>query len=66
MSDERQADVMKLHLLEQVSLYGEQILVNLVNQKGHEQPVKDAFERYITQARTRIFRCCKILMLFRS
>ncbi|KAF9023437.1 hypothetical protein BDZ89DRAFT_1069917 [Hymenopellis radicata] len=43
------ADVMKLHLLEQVSLYGEQILVNLVNHKGYEQPVKDAYERYITQ-----------------
>lgn len=40
---------MKAHLLEQVSLYGEQILVNLVNQKGHERPIKEAYERFIAQ-----------------
>ena len=39
---------MKIHLLEQVSKYGDQVLVNLVNQKGHERPVKDAYERYVS------------------
>ncbi|RDB28469.1 Uncharacterized protein C19F5.03 [Hypsizygus marmoreus] len=43
------ADVMKKHLEELVSIYGEQALVSLVNQKGHEQPVKDAYERYIAE-----------------
>ena len=42
---------MRTHLQEQVSRYGEQVLVNLVNQKGHEQPVKEAFERYVSQVR---------------
>jgi hypothetical protein len=40
---------MRAHLLEQVSLYGDATLVNLVNQKGHEQPVKEAWECYISQ-----------------
>jgi len=40
---------MRMHLQEQVSLYGEQYLVNLVNQKGYEQPVKEAYERTISQ-----------------
>ncbi|KIK71360.1 hypothetical protein GYMLUDRAFT_148807 [Collybiopsis luxurians FD-317 M1] len=42
-------DAMKLHLLEQVSTYGSQTLVNLVNHKGYEKPVKDGYERYIEQ-----------------
>ncbi|EGO02783.1 hypothetical protein SERLA73DRAFT_102758 [Serpula lacrymans var. lacrymans S7.3] len=42
-------DAARLHLQEQVSLYGEQRLVNLVNQKGHEQPVKEAYERTMSQ-----------------
>ena len=44
-----QADAMRKHLQEQVSTYGEQILVNLVNQKGYERPVKDAYERYLAE-----------------
>src|SRR6266576_452927 len=40
---------MKMHLQEQVSKYGSQVLVNLINQKGHEKPVKDAYERYFSQ-----------------
>ncbi|EKM83477.1 hypothetical protein AGABI1DRAFT_110130 [Agaricus bisporus var. burnettii JB137-S8] len=40
---------MQLHLQEQIEIYGEQALVNLVNQKGHEKPVKDAYERYIAK-----------------
>ncbi|GAA5941368.1 uncharacterized protein JCM15063_006076 [Sporobolomyces koalae] len=33
------------HFDQQVSLYGDQILINLVNQKGYEKPVKEAYER---------------------
>lgn len=40
---------MRAHLQEQVSLYGEQTLVNLVNHKGYEQPVKEAYEKYVAQ-----------------
>jgi hypothetical protein len=40
---------MRNHLQEQIFLYGEQYLVNLVNQKGHEMPVKEAYERYVAQ-----------------
>ncbi|KAJ6604278.1 SacI homology domain-containing protein [Mycena vulgaris] len=42
-------DMMRRHLQEQVSIYGDQALVNLVNRKGHEQPVKEAYERYVQQ-----------------
>ncbi|THH17404.1 hypothetical protein EW146_g3395 [Bondarzewia mesenterica] len=38
------------HLQEQVSLYGDQTVVNLVDQKGHEKPVKDAYERNFIEA----------------
>jgi hypothetical protein len=48
---------MRRHLQEQVSIYGEQALVNLVNRKGHEQPVKEAYERYVQQVR---FRRCSV------
>jgi hypothetical protein len=41
---------MRRHLQEQISLYGEQSLVSLVNHKGYEQPVKEAYEKYVTQA----------------
>lgn len=34
-----------------VTLYGEQRLVNLINHKGHEKPVKDAYERYVSEVR---------------
>ncbi|KAK7064539.1 SAC domain-containing protein [Favolaschia claudopus] len=43
------SDMMRKHLQEQVAIYGDQALVNLVNRKGHEQPVKEAYERYISQ-----------------
>ncbi|OJA20427.1 hypothetical protein AZE42_09470 [Rhizopogon vesiculosus] len=42
-------DMMKLHLQEQVTEYGGQSLINLVNQKGYEQPVKEAYERTVSQ-----------------
>ncbi|KAG8824745.1 hypothetical protein FRC19_001165 [Serendipita sp. 401] len=38
---------LRLHLEEQVALYGSQSLVNLVNSKGHEQQVKEAYERNV-------------------
>lgn len=37
------------HLQEQVSLYGDQSLVNLVDQKGYEKPVKEAYERSVAK-----------------
>lgn len=37
----------KLHFDEQISLYGENWLVNLVNQKGREQRVKEAYEQMV-------------------
>ncbi|KAG6820754.1 hypothetical protein H0H93_012018 [Arthromyces matolae] len=49
MDLQESADMMKIHLQELVSIYGNQYLVNLVNHKGYEKPVKDAFERYITE-----------------
>ncbi|EEQ36438.1 hypothetical protein FOB63_000533 [Clavispora lusitaniae] len=35
------------HFTEQVSLYGENYLVNLVNQSGYEKPVKDAYQKAV-------------------
>jgi len=39
----------KKHLNDLVGIYGEQTLVNLVNHKGYEQPLKEAFEKYFSQ-----------------
>jgi phosphatidylinositol 4-phosphatase len=44
-----QADVLKLHLNDQVSRYGTTSIVNLINHKGHEKPIKDAYEKYLKQ-----------------
>ncbi|KAF5314077.1 hypothetical protein D9611_006765 [Ephemerocybe angulata] len=41
--------VMEKHLKKQTSTYGPIVAVNLINQKGHEKPVKDAYERHIAQ-----------------
>jgi hypothetical protein len=38
------------HFEEQVSLYGPQSVVNLVNTKGHEQPVKEGYEKTVQAA----------------
>lgn len=38
---------MRTHLQELVDIYGDQDLVNLVNHKGHEKPIKEAFEKFI-------------------
>lgn len=44
------AKAFKLHVDEQVALYGSQTLVNLVNTKGHEQPVREAYEKNVKMA----------------
>ncbi|WFD29207.1 Phosphoinositide phosphatase sac1 [Malassezia sp. CBS 17886] len=41
------APSIRKHISEQVALYGKNYLVNLVNQKGYEKPVKDAFEHAV-------------------
>jgi len=48
---------MRRHLQEQVDTYGVQTLVNLVNQKGYEKPVKEAYERFVAEV------CCSSLDL---
>jgi hypothetical protein len=50
---------MRRHLQGQVDTYGEQALVNLVNQKGHEKPVKEAYERFV--AEVSLFPCLMCL-----
>jgi phosphatidylinositol 4-phosphatase len=40
---------MRKHLQDQVSRYGRTSLVNLINHKGHEKPIKDAYEKYLAQ-----------------
>ena len=40
---------MRTHFTALNKLYGAQTLVNLVNQKGYEKPVKDAYERYVDE-----------------
>jgi hypothetical protein len=42
-----QINALKLHVDEQVRLYGDTYFVNLVNNKGHELPVKDAMEKVL-------------------
>ncbi|BGP13525.1 hypothetical protein JCM10213_005361 [Rhodosporidiobolus nylandii] len=39
------AESLSRHFTHQISLYGDQLLVNLVNSHGYEQPVKEAYER---------------------
>ena len=48
---------MRRHLQEQVDTYGDQTLVNLVNQKGYEKPIKEAYERFVAEV------CCYFLDL---
>lgn len=42
----------KKHFDEQIKLYGENYMVNLVNQKGREQPVKEAYEKMVKLLQT--------------
>lgn len=44
-----QGQALELHLSEQLKTYGPQTLVNLVKQKGHEKPVKEAFEKRVAE-----------------
>ncbi|CDR45950.1 CYFA0S20e02190g1_1 [Cyberlindnera fabianii] len=41
-------DATKKHFDQQIELYGENYLVNLVNQKGYELPVKNAYENIVS------------------
>jgi hypothetical protein len=45
------AEAARRHLQEQVQLYGDTSLVNLVDQKGRERFVKEAYERIFAEAR---------------
>ncbi|ORY27995.1 inositol/phosphatidylinositol phosphatase [Naematelia encephala] len=45
------ASALRTHLHQMIATYGTTYLVNLVNHKGHEHPVKDAFERNMAQAK---------------
>lgn len=38
-------------MTEQLEVYGPQTLVNLVKQKGHEKPVKEAFEKRFNEGK---------------
>ncbi|KAI0343986.1 hypothetical protein BDW22DRAFT_1327329 [Trametopsis cervina] len=42
-------DAARKHFDEQVQLYGQTSLVSLVNHKGHEKPVKEAYERGVAE-----------------
>ncbi|KAH8120657.1 SacI homology domain-containing protein [Phellopilus nigrolimitatus] len=42
-------NAMRAHLQELVRIYGEQDLVNLVNHKGHELPMKEAYAKYVAK-----------------
>lgn len=55
-----EVDATRRHLQEQVSLYGDQSLVNLVDQQGYEKPVKEAYERYLVKVS--VFRCTVTLL----
>ena len=38
---------MKAHFDEQISIYGDQYLFNLVNSSGYEKAVKDGYEKAV-------------------
>ncbi|CDO96004.1 unnamed protein product [Kluyveromyces dobzhanskii CBS 2104] len=48
LAENSSLDATKKHFEEQTRLYNENYLVNLVNQKGHELPVKQAYEQVVT------------------
>lgn len=45
---------METHLNSLRKTYGHQSLISLVNQKGREKPVKDAYERYVAEVQARV------------
>jgi hypothetical protein len=44
---------MRTHLEDQVGQYGPTALVNLINHKGHEKPIKEAYERVVAEVDAR-------------
>jgi hypothetical protein len=44
---ETAVEAARKHFTEQIKIYGENYLVNLVNQKGREERVKDAYEKLV-------------------
>ena len=46
----RTVEDFKRHFEQQIAQYGDQYLVNLVNKKGYEKPVKEAYERAVESA----------------
>jgi hypothetical protein len=49
MEREETGEATALHFKDQTALYGDNYLVNLVNQKGYEKPVKEAYERAVAR-----------------
>lgn len=47
ISTQSSLDATAKHFKQQVELYGDNYLVNLVNQKGYEKPVKEAYENAV-------------------
>lgn len=41
----------KLHIQEQGQIYGKQVLLNLVKQKGHEKPIKEAYDGVVNRSK---------------
>jgi hypothetical protein len=58
-----EVDVTRRHLQEQVSLYGDLSLVNLVDQEGYEKPIKEAYERYVAKVNVPSFVFADILLI---
>ena len=50
-----QLDAARKHFDEQTDLYGDTTIVSLVNHKGHEKPVKEAFEQRLSEVGSRSF-----------
>ena len=49
LTPSQQLAATKKHLTDLVKIYGEQTLVNLIDHKGYEQPVKEVYEKYFNQ-----------------
>ncbi|CCF58173.1 hypothetical protein KAFR_0E00190 [Kazachstania africana CBS 2517] len=49
LGEENSFAATKAHFDQQVSLYGDNYLVNLVNQKGHELPIKNSYETVVEE-----------------
>ncbi|KAF5375170.1 hypothetical protein D9758_000048 [Tetrapyrgos nigripes] len=49
MEKQNSTETMKTHLSAQVATYGSQTLVNLVNHKGYEKPIKQGYEDHVNK-----------------